>query len=322
MSSASHGVCQAREVHTGDGSGQGRKVVLDAPHPVDLLRTLRPLRGAGRLRFAADGVWQVTRTIDGPATVLIEPRHSTTAPVTARAWGPGADRALSHVPDLVGFHDDPVDYSPVHPLLREQQRRHPHLRLGRTRSIAEVLLPTIIEQKVATTDALRSWRALRARFAEPAPGPADLVLPPDPRRLAELAYHDLHRFGIERKRAEPFLAACRASARLERFADRTATQLRLGLQQIRGLGPWTSTIVARHVLADPDLVVVGDYGLPALVSWTLAGERTADDARMLELLEPERPHRARAFALVLTAGLAPPRHGPRMRPAAIVGLAS
>ena len=54
--------------------------------------------------------------------------------------------------------------------------------------------------------------------------------------------------------------------------------------------------MARVVVGDPDTVVVGDYGLPALVAWNLAGERTADDARMLELLEPERPHRARARA--------------------------
>src|SRR4051794_18868300 len=196
MTSAFHGasdltppvptVCQAREVRSGEGSGQGRRAVLVTPHPVDLMRTLAPLRGAGRLRFAADGVWQVTRTVDGPATVQIEPRHSATAPVTARAWGAGADRALSHLPDLVGFHDHPDDFAPVHPVLREQHRRHPALRLGRTRSIAEILLPTIVEQKVATADAMRSWRGVRARFAEPAPGPADLVLPPDPARLAHL----------------------------------------------------------------------------------------------------------------------------------------
>jgi 3-methyladenine DNA glycosylase/8-oxoguanine DNA glycosylase len=81
-------------------------------------------------------------------------------------------------------------------------------------------------------------------------------------------------------------------------------------------------MAARVVIGDPDTVVVGDYGIPAMIAWSLAGERTADDDRMLELLEPERPHRARAVALIMTIGLAPPRHGPRLRPAAIVGLAS
>jgi hypothetical protein len=54
-----------------------------------------------------------------------------------------------------------------------------------------------------------------------------------------------------------------------------------------------------------------------MVAWNLAGERTADDARMLELLEPERPHRARAMQLILAAGTAPPRRGPRLHPAAV-----
>ena len=76
----------------------------------------------------------------------------------------------------------------------------------------EVLLPTIVAQKVPSADAARAWRRLRRAFAEPAPGPADLTLPPDPRRLARLGYHDLHRFGIERRRAQPLLAACRVAA--------------------------------------------------------------------------------------------------------------
>jgi 3-methyladenine DNA glycosylase/8-oxoguanine DNA glycosylase len=280
------------------------------------------LRGAGRLRFAGDGVWQVTRTPDGPATVLIEPRTDAAEPVTVRVWGPGGDRALAQVPDLLGFDDRAEGFAPVHPLVREQHRRNPGLRLGRTRSIAEVLLPTIVEQKVPTTDAMRSWRAIRRAFAERAPGPADLILPPDPVRLAALAYHDLHRFGIERKRADPFLAACRAADRLERLAGRTSEQLSLGLRQLRGLGPWTASVVARHVIGDADTVVVGDYGLPSLIAWNLAGERRADDDRMLELLEPERPHRARAVALLMTGARTPPRHGPRLGPAAIVDLAS
>jgi len=315
-------VCQAQRVSDCQRPGDGRRAVLHPPGPLDVVATLGPLRGAGRLRLAGDGVWQVTRTADGPATVLIEPRSGLAEPVVVRVWGPGGERALAQVPDLLGFHDDGEGFAPVHPLVREQYRRHPGLRLGRTRSVSEVLLPTIVEQKVPAVDALRSWRAIRTKFAEPAPGPADLILPPDPARLAGLAYHDFHRFGIERKRADPLLAACRTAARLERLADRTAEQLSLGVQQLRGIGPWTASIVARAVIGDADTMVVGDYGLPSLIAWNLAGERRADDERMLELLEPERPHRARAVALLMTAARTPPRHGPRLGPAAIVDLAS
>ncbi len=99
---------------------------------------------------------------------------------------------------------------------------------------------------------------------------------------------------------------------------RTPEQLSAGLRQVRGLGTWTAAVVAESVLAHPDTVVVGDYGIPSVIAWSLVGERKADDARMLELLEPERPHRARAVALIMAAGRTPPRHGPRLESPSIV----
>jgi 3-methyladenine DNA glycosylase/8-oxoguanine DNA glycosylase len=290
---------------------------LVPPHEVDVVATVRSLNEGGRFRFARDGIWWPTRTTAGPATVRISVGAGLRSSVEVHAWGPGAEVATTAVPDLLGFHDGEIDFEPSRPVLREQWRRHPGLRLGRTPSVIEALLPVIVAQKVPGRDAARSWRRLSRAFAEPAPGPADLALPPDPARLARLSYADLHRFAIERKRADPLLAACRVAARLERLASRSADQLMAGLRQIRGLGPWTATKVACVVAGDPDVVVVGDYGFPAMVAWNLAGERTADDARMLELLEPERPHRARAMQLIMVAGASPPRHGPRLRPAAI-----
>ena len=61
---------------------------------------------------------------------------------------------------------------------------------------------------------------------------------------------------------------------------------------------------------------VGDYHLPNLVGSVLAGERGGDDARMLELLEPYRPHRARVIRLIESAGSAlwGARRGPRGAP--------
>ncbi len=56
------------------------------------------------------------------------------------------------------------------------------------------------------------------------------------------------------------------------------------------------------VLGDADAVPTGDLHLPDEVGWALAGERRADDARMLELLEPFRGHRFRLLRLLLAAG--------------------
>ena len=65
-------------------------------------------------------------------------------------------------------------------------------------------------------------------------------------------------------------------------------------------------------LGDADAVSVGDYHLPHLVAWALAGEPRADDARMLELLEPFRGQRGRVIRLVVAGHAGPPRRGPRM----------
>jgi hypothetical protein len=60
-------------------------------------------------------------------------------------------------------------------------------------------------------------------------------------------------------------------------------------------------------------VSVGDYHLPHLVCWALAGEPRGTDERMLELLEPYRGQRGRVALLIEHGGLQQPRRAPRMR---------
>ena len=78
------------------------------------------------------------------------------------------------------------------------------------------------------------------------------------------------------------------------------------------MGHWTAAEVALVALGDPDAVSVGDYHLPHVVSWALAGEARGSDERMLELLEPYRGHRGRVIRLLTLAGVTAPRFGPRM----------
>ena len=79
-----------------------------------------------------------------------------------------------------------------------------------------------------------------------------------------------------------------------------------------GIGPWTAAEVGVRALGDPDAVSVGDFHLPSLVAFALAGEPRGDDARMLELLEPYRGQRARVVRLLELSGIRPPRRGPRL----------
>ncbi len=84
------------------------------------------------------------------------------------------------------------------------------------------------------------------------------------------------------------------------------------LTLVPGVGAWTAAEVALVALGDPDAVSVGDFHLPNQVAYALAGEARADDARMLELLEPYRGHRGRVIRLLGCSGINAPRYGPRL----------
>ncbi|HEX4255496.1 MAG TPA: DNA-3-methyladenine glycosylase 2 family protein, partial [Streptosporangiaceae bacterium] len=58
-------------------------------------------------------------------------------------------------------------------------------------------------------------------------------------------------------------------------------------------------------------VSVGDYNLPKLVGWALAGQRVDDDG-MLALLAPWVGQRYRVTRLLELSGARAPRRGPRM----------
>ena len=108
----------------------------------------------------------------------------------------------------VGANDDPSVFEPKHHVLRDPWRRMRGLRLGRTGAVVQALVPSILEQKVTGREAFRSYWALVRKYGEPAPGPADLLLPPAPRVLAELPYWAFHPLGIERRRADTVRRAC------------------------------------------------------------------------------------------------------------------
>jgi 3-methyladenine DNA glycosylase/8-oxoguanine DNA glycosylase len=293
------------------------ETVLPLPRSLDLVRTIAPLahgRGDPTIRFAADGIWRATRTAAGPATLRL---RSVSGGVAAAAWGPGAASALGDLPDLVGATDDPSALVPRHALIADLQRRLGGMRLTRSNRPFEALLPAILEQKVTGTEARQAFRAIVRAHGEPAPGPAGLRLPPEPTVLAGLPYFSFHRFGVERRRADLIRGTAALAPRL-RDADARLTH-RL-LSSVPGIGPWTLAEVGRVSFGDPDAVSVGDFHLPNLVAWALAGEPRGDDDRMLRLLEPYRGQRGRVQLLLEASGIRAPRYGPRMAPARIQDL--
>jgi 3-methyladenine DNA glycosylase/8-oxoguanine DNA glycosylase len=286
--------------------------------PLDLAGTLGPLahgRGDRTIRLGPAEAWLAFRTPSGSTTVRLALDGGS---LTATAWGDGAEQALAGVPDLVGESDAPERLVTRHRVLRRLQRQHPGLRLPRTGRVLHALVPAILEQKVTGTEAFRSYAALLRRHGEPAPGPGGLVLPPSPETLAALPYHAFHPLGVERRRAEVIRRVAGRAARLEATAD--AEQVDRRLRALRGIGPWTAAEVRRCAFGDPDAVSIGDFHIPNIVAWALAGEPRATDERMLELLEPYRGQRGRVQRLLEVGGITAPRYGPRFGPRSIAAI--
>jgi 3-methyladenine DNA glycosylase/8-oxoguanine DNA glycosylase len=263
------------------------------------------------MQIVPGGVIRASRTPDGPVAVRLT---RVDGGVEVEALGTGAAWLLDRADAWCGALDDDSTFDPPRGLVRDLWRRRRGLRIPRTGLLTERLIPVILEQKVTGMDARRAYRRLVLALAEPAPGPFGLTLPPDPARMAELPYHAFHPVGIERRRAEVLRATCAMSARIDSWVDLPLEQAGSHLGKLPGVGPWTVAEVTRVALGDADAVSVGDFHLKHLVSWALAREARGTDERMLELLEPYRPHRGRVQRLLEASGIREPAFGPRTEP--------
>lgn len=280
---------------------------------VDVVRTLGTLRrGSADPTFRRDpnGVWwRATSTPEGPATVALRVDREG---VHYAAWGAGTDWVMDTVPGWLGAQDDRRDFRPTDPIVLRLDRRFPGLRLGRTNRIWDALLAAVIEQKVTSVEAHLAWRSLLVTAGVPAPGPAGdrMRVPPRPEALLELTDWQWHRCGLDGQRRRTLRAAATVAQRLEAGVQMSVQDAARRLQVVPGVGIWTAAETMQRAVGDPDAVSVGDYHIPSLVGWALVGERI-DDERMLELLDPFRPHRQRVVRLIETGAPRPPRRGPR-----------
>jgi 3-methyladenine DNA glycosylase/8-oxoguanine DNA glycosylase len=280
--------------------------------PIDLVSTTFPLRQGvadPTMRVSNGEVWRALRTPEGAATLHL---RIDGGELVARATGPGAAAALDLAPRLAGLHDDPTALRSRHRAVDEARRRSPGLRLTSGTAVFDALLWVVIAQKVVGFDARRSYRDLVAGLGELAPGGTGLLLPPGAARLAATPYWTFHRCNVERRRAATVVNAAHHAARLDALAGLAPAEARARLQSLPGVGPWTAAEVTAVTHGDPDAVPLGDYHIPNVVAYALAGEPRADDARMLELLEPYAGQRGRVIRLLMSGGRGAPRYGPRM----------
>lgn len=283
--------------------------------PVDVGRTLAPLgrgRGDPTQRVAADGaLWRTTRMPTGAASYRLAQRglHE----IACDAWGPGADEVVAGLPDLLGARDVAHGFVTDHPLLERTRALHPGLRIPCTGRVFEALVPAVLEQKFTGKQARDGFRRLVMAYGEPAPGPAPVGMrvPPPAEVWRRIPSWDWHRAGVGPQRARTVLAASRLVDRLEEAVGLEPAAALARLRAVPGIGEWTAAEIAQRALGDGDALSVGDYHLAGFVGWALIG-RPLDDAGMVELLEPWRPHRYRVVRLLEISGASKPRFGPRM----------
>ena len=287
-----------------------RLLVPDGYH---FARTLRSLLVVGYdpCGKLADGeFWLSARTPEGPGSLQLVRAG---AEVTATGHGPGAAWLVERADAIAGLRDDLGDFparAGSHPVVARLARTFAGVRFPASGQIFHRLIRAILEQKVTGIEAHRAYRSMMKHFGEPAPGPAELLLPPDPEAVAATPYWTFHPFGVEQRRTQALQRAALVAARLEQCADSAEATRRL--TAIPGIGPWTAAEVVRTTYGDPDAVSVGDFHIPNTVAWALAGEARGTDARMLELLAPYAGHRGRVCDLLAYGGISAPKFGPRM----------
>lgn len=288
-----------------------RELSLDAPF--DLRRSWAPLARGARdptTRVSRDEVWRATRTPDGPATFRLAGVGA--GRFVVESWGDGAAWVLDRAPDLIGTDDDPPAPKDFPSPLREHARAAAGIRLVKTHRIYELMLPVVLEQLVTGPESKRAFGNLVREHGEPAPGPTDgLLLPPDPHRLRRVDADAWLYLGILRKQGETLRRVALKAHRMEEADTMSAPDAERRLTALPGIGPWTAGTVMLYGMGHADAVPVGDYHLPNTVAFNLAGEERADDARMLELLEPYRGNRGRVVRMLESGGSAAPRRGPR-----------
>jgi len=287
---------------------------MECAEPIDVGLTFGPVaRGRGLSSLIDADEWiHAMHSPAGPVTLRVRVERAD-ASITVQAWGEGRAWVVENAPAIVGLPDRPERFSTSNALVALLHRRLRGLRVVRLGAVLDLTLATTVEQRVTSLEARRSWHALVRRHGAAAPGPYALVLPPSARVVARLPDWEWRRIGIEGRRAATMKHLARDASGLDRAAALSDAILESRLLGIPGVGAWTAAHVMHVVAGDADAVPVGDWNLPRHVGFALAGEPRADDARMLELLEPFRPHRGRVLRLLVCGTRPPPRRAPRAR---------
>ncbi len=208
--------------------------------------------------------------------------------------------AIARCRHLLNLDADPVAVDAAlgsDELLAPLVARTPGLRMAGSVDGFELAVRAVIGQQVSIAAA----RTVAGRLVRAAGRPLrNPTLPvthtfPEPGALAALADSQPEIFSMPGSRRRTIAALARAVAggalAIDPGAD--AREVRSGLLELPGVGPWTAAYVAMRGLGDPDAFLAADLGVRHALA-ALGGP--ADAARIDQLAERWRPWRAYAVA--------------------------
>jgi len=215
---------------------------IDISDAINIASTIRGAKNP--VMVGPTEAWWTTRTPVGPGTIQLN--RTTDTAMAAEAWGPGAKWLLDQAPRLIGCDDDLTGFEPEGKI-RDFWRRNP-FKLARTDRPWDAIIGGVFGQKVQVANAVKARRLLARKFGEPAPGPRQGWVLPSPQRVGEMGYHDFHRLGVERKRAETLIRVGREMRRMTNLSEIPPADAAARLQRIRGIGGWTANMVRWRVI--------------------------------------------------------------------------
>ena len=141
-----------------------RSTVYQPRDDLNLKVTLMWVKTSQRRRGVG---WWATETPEGSASVAF---RAAGGEVLADAWGPGAEWAINRVPALLGGDDDPSDFRPLDPVVRELTSRLGVPRLGATGRWFEAMATAAVYQRVVSADARTAVARLGRMYGAEVPG--------------------------------------------------------------------------------------------------------------------------------------------------------
>lgn len=273
------------------------------------------------INISDQDIWRASITAHGPATLHI---HNWRSPEpTVSTYGPAAEWLHPRAFELLGTQDDIPSIDAVHAPVADAQKRFGHLLLGRSNTPYHELLHAVLAQRVTSIEAIRQWHDIVRTYGTTAPGPHhSLLLPPTPDVLASIPYHELHRFGVERKRAESLNSVAKHFDFLSRIIDDelSPSEATQKLQLIPGVGVWTAAVAGGLAFGDPDALLVGDFHVKNTVAFALTGNIRGTDEEMVQTLMAYAGQRHRVVRWLQLSGVKAPARGPRRRIVSITRL--